>query len=191
MLRELALAIICIFIFSGCISKNFIQSTSIVTAADGVGLVKAEHFVETLRSEDELAYVKAHPGWFDLPEGASEVILRYPRYLLGRHESDFNISVYRSNRGVEHVSVTAPVVNGTQEENELMIETLYSIGEAMFPGQPLIRKWIEVSWQKSWENYYKDGIQRADVIHERDLGNYRVSVAGVPPDIIKLGVLRL
>lgn len=175
-------------------SEGGVELGQVQSAVSGVGLLDESLFVDSIRTPEVAAALAASMSegeWNPFPEGVARVIEENHPFSCASHATGFRVCAYHSNRGVELVRLFAPVVNGSAEENGLMMETMYAVAEALAPDEARIREWTDSAWQASWQAYGREGVTRADVVHERQIDGYLLSVWGVPPDFIQtVAILR-
>lgn len=169
------------------------ELTRLIQAADHVGLVRERSFIDTVAGDRNSPQFRAQldSGFLALPAGAATIILASDRFVLGQDSStSFSISAYMENGRLQLVHVFAPLVNGTESQNQQMLATLDSVAGILAGDTTGLFTWVDSSWQAVWRGW-EHARARNDMVKEKRFGNYLMAVSGVPPDFVFFGALRV
>jgi len=93
-------------------------------------LVREQAFIDTVHIDRDSPEFRRQldSGFFALPTGAASVILSADRFLIGSDSStSFSVSAYTRGGRLELVQVFAPLVNGSEVQNQQMLATIDSV----------------------------------------------------------------
>jgi len=116
---------------------------------------------------------------------SSQSLRRAYPYRLG-----FSISAFSDQNGLQVVHVFAPLVNGSESQNNQMLASLDSVARVLATDTTGLFTWIDSSWQAVWRDW-EHSRTRADRVKERRFGHFLMAVSGVPPDFVFLGAVRV
>jgi hypothetical protein len=169
------------------------ELADLIHAVDRVGLIPSEAFVDTVLDIDRDSpkfRARLDSGFLALPTGAAQVILASDRVLVAVDSStSFFVSVYSRDGHLQLVHVFAPVVNGTERQNEQMLATIHAVASVLAHDTTGLVSWVDSSWQAVWTDW-EHSRAREDRVKERRFGHYLMAVSGVPPDLVFFGALR-
>jgi hypothetical protein len=162
-------------------------------AAGNVGLVREQGFVDTIPFDRDSPGARAQldSGFFGLPSGAARVVLSADRVVVASDSStSFSVAAYVDRDRLALVHIFAPLVNGSERQNEQMLATVDSVAAVLAGDTTGLASWVDTSWQAVWRDW-EHSRAAADRIKEKRFGPYRMAISGVPPDFVFFGALRV
>ena len=180
-------------VMSACGPKEPPELTRLIQAVDHVGLVHQQTFVDTVHDDRDSPEFRRQldSGFFALPTGAASVILSADRFIVGSDSStSFSVSAYTRGARLELVHVFAPLVNGSETQNQQMLATIDSVALVLAGDTAGLFRWVDSSWQAVWRDW-EHSRARSERIKEKRFGPYLMAVSGVPPDFVFFGAVRV
>ena len=165
----------------------------LIQAVEPVGLLKLSAFVDTTPPDFSSPNLRNQldSGFLALPTGAASALLSSKQLVVGADtETSFSISAYSDQNGLQVVHVFAPLVNGSESQNNQMLASLDSVARVLATDTTGLFTWIDSSWQAVWRDW-EHSRTRADRVKERRFGHFLMAVSGVPPDFVFLGAVRV
>jgi hypothetical protein len=164
----------------------------IIEAATKPGIFTAADFATEKFDAKQLAALKIildKVDWMSEIPNLKECLLHnYPNATAGRN--GFLLEIYYSESSVVLLSCKFSPGGVTSEEANAKMETMLSSAERLVGAKTEVRSWLAAEWKKSWELYYKEGVDQKEVIRKKAFADYWVTVWGVPPDIVNLNCVR-
>jgi hypothetical protein len=165
----------------------------LIQAVEPVGLLRPAAFVDTTPPDFKSPNLRRQldSGFLAFPTGAASALLTSKQLVFAADsETSFSISAYSNQNRLQVVHVFAPLVNGSERQNQQMMASLDSVARVLASDTTGLFAWIDSSWKAVWRDW-EHSRTRADRVKERRFGQFLIAISGVPPDFVFLGAVRV